>query len=125
MNVNIVSIGCRRKGKTVSETRKASNIHVLKCWPEAYRDIVSGIKAYEYRRNDRGFEIGDYLVLKEWNPKTKEYTGEVFTVIVTHITKGPLYRVRRGYCVMAIREGSQYPTSTERFRELQAEKDKE
>ena len=30
---------------------------------------------------------GDILVLKEWNPKTKEYTGRVIEKIVTYVDK--------------------------------------
>ena len=30
---------------------------------------------------------GDVLVIKEWNPKTKEYTGKFIEKTVTYVTK--------------------------------------
>lgn len=31
----------------------------LKCWPEYFRDVKSGKKTFEFRRDDRAFEVGD------------------------------------------------------------------
>ncbi len=52
-------------------------VHDLKTWPEFYDDIDSGRKSIEIRRDDRGYKTGDVLKLREWNPKTGEYTGRV------------------------------------------------
>lgn len=46
-----------------------------KVWPEYFQKIVEGKKTFELRLNDFNIEEGDVLVLKEYNPKTKEYTG--------------------------------------------------
>ena len=50
-------------------------IHELKIWPEFFRANREGRKNFELRKNDRGFAIGDKLILKEWDPETKAYTG--------------------------------------------------
>lgn len=42
--------------------------HVLKCWPEFFDAIKRGDKTFELRRNDRGFQRGDVLVLRKWSP---------------------------------------------------------
>lgn len=42
--------------------------HELKCWPEPYDAIVAGTKRFEYRRDDRGFAVGDILRLRKWDP---------------------------------------------------------
>lgn len=80
--------------------------HRLKCWPESFGAIIAGSKRAEYRKNDRGFQLGDLLFLEEWHPGTEEYTGAVEEVRVTHILYGPDYGVPEGYVVMSIRSSS-------------------
>ena len=46
-----------------------------KCWPEFFELILSGKKNAEMRLADFGLKAGDTLVLEEWDPKTKKYTG--------------------------------------------------
>ena len=48
-----------------------------KVWPEYFQKILEGKKTFELRLNDFDIVEGDTLVLKEWNPKTKDYTGRV------------------------------------------------
>lgn len=38
--------------------------HILKCWPEYFDAIKAGIKPFEVRRDDRGFQRGDILILQ-------------------------------------------------------------
>jgi hypothetical protein len=59
--------------------------HELKCWPEYFQTIIDGIKTFEYRINDRWFGVGDTLILREWDPKTEQYTGKISKRIVTYI----------------------------------------
>lgn len=42
--------------------------HELKIIPPFYDDVKSGVKTFEVRRNDRNFQVGDLLHLKEWMP---------------------------------------------------------
>lgn len=44
-------------------------IHELKIWPQYYSRVKDGSKTFEIRENDRGFQQGDEVVLKEWDPK--------------------------------------------------------
>ncbi|WKV32897.1 RNA-binding protein [Bdellovibrio phage MAC3UK] len=43
-------------------------VHELKIWPEFYFRVANGTKTFEYRENDRNFQAGDKVVLKEWDP---------------------------------------------------------
>ena len=63
-------------------------VHELKTWPQYYQAIVSGNKTFEVRKNDRHFEVGDLLILKEYNPTTGEYTGKQVTKEITYILPG-------------------------------------
>ena len=58
-----------------------------KCWPEYFEKILSGDKRFELRLADWECKAGDILVLKEWNPKTKEYTGRAIEKEITYVLK--------------------------------------
>ena len=46
-----------------------------KTWPEEFGEVLSGKKRYDLRLNDFAIQEGDALVLEEWDPNTKQYTG--------------------------------------------------
>jgi len=56
-----------------------------KIWPEYFEAVVSGKKKYELRLNDFEVEEGDILVLEEWDPKAKSYTGRKIEKKVTYV----------------------------------------
>lgn len=58
-----------------------------KCWPEYFNKIISGEKNFELRLADWHCKTGDILVLKEWDPKTKAYTGKEIEKGVTYVLK--------------------------------------
>jgi len=58
-----------------------------KIWPEYFEAVASGKKKCELRLNDFEIAEGDTLVLEEWDPKTKAYTGRVVEKKVTNVSK--------------------------------------
>ncbi len=58
-----------------------------KIWPEYFDAIASGKKKFELRLNDFEVNEGDTLVLKEWDPSTKKYTGRNVEKKVTYVAK--------------------------------------
>lgn len=42
--------------------------HILKVVPPYFEHLLDGTKTFELRRNDRGFQRGDVLILWEYNP---------------------------------------------------------
>lgn len=54
---------------------------------ERFQKIKDGNKKYELRLADFGIESGDKLILKEWDPTSKTYTGRELEKIATHILK--------------------------------------
>lgn len=62
-------------------------IHKLKSWPAFFNEIIEDKKRHDMRRNDdREFEIGDILLLQEWDNNIEAYTGKECEVKVTYIT---------------------------------------
>jgi len=47
-----------------------------KVWPELFKELASGEKTFELRLDDFECKQGDVLVLREWDPKAKQYTGK-------------------------------------------------
>lgn len=58
-----------------------------KVWPEYFEEILRGEKTFELRLNDFEISEGDILVLKEWDPKTKDYTGRELEKKVGYVGK--------------------------------------
>ena len=83
-----------------------STVHDLKIWPLQLDAVVGGSKRYEWRRNDRNFEIGDVLRLREWNPTPAGgfYTDRAPVLAeITYITRGPDFGVPEGFAILGIR----------------------
>ena len=77
--------------------------HDLKCWPEPFEKMWRGLKTFEYRRDDRGFQVGDVLNLREWDNEIGSYTGSFRLMAVTYILRGPDFGVPTGFVIMSIR----------------------
>ncbi len=77
------------------------NVHILKEWKEGFQAVKSGLKKFEVRKNDRGFKQDDVLVLREYDPKAKKYSGDVVAVVVDYIMQGK-FGLPRNLCVMGI-----------------------
>ncbi len=61
-----------------------------KSWPEEFEATASGKKKFDLRLNDFDINEGDTLILEEWNPKTKEYTGRSIEKKVSYVGKHKL-----------------------------------
>lgn len=88
-----------------AETASPSRLHDLKTWPDAFERMRTGAKKAEFRKDDRGFKVGDTLELREWDPETSEYTGKTLVRIVTDIavSNGGRFGIPEGYVMMSFR----------------------
>lgn len=78
-------------------------IHELKINPHFFDKVITGEKPFEIREDDRGFQVGDVLLLREIEPNhagtNESYTGRKKAVEVTYKTD---YAQQKGYVVMGI-----------------------
>lgn len=51
--------------------------HELKIWPQYYCRVADGSKTFEVRKNDRGFQPGDTVILKEYDPAEIDYKDDL------------------------------------------------
>ena len=73
--------------------------HKLKCESEFYQVIKTGLQNFEFRKNDRGFKVGDDLILVETTDGIP--TGqELRALTVTYILYGGKFGLPEGYCIM-------------------------
>jgi hypothetical protein len=80
--------------------------HDLKTWPAPFREVRSGAKRFEIRKNDRDYRVGDTLRLREWSDVACVYTGPEVSARVTYLLAGAdaeQFGCAPGYCVMGIR----------------------
>lgn len=59
--------------------------HELKCWPQYFEAIASGVMTFEVRLNDRDFQVGDRLTLREWYPAGRSYTNRNARFEITYV----------------------------------------
>jgi len=58
-----------------------------KVWPEYFEKLLSGEKNFEVRLADWECDMGDILILKEFDPEKKQYTGRELRKEITYIAK--------------------------------------
>lgn len=77
-------------------------VHRLKVWPFFFREIAEGRKHTEFRKHDRDFRPGDRLLLREYHPLKKEYTGRCVWRVVVYAY--PVDNFAPGYSVLELAE---------------------
>jgi len=86
--------------------------HVLKTDPEPFEDVLKGRKTFEIRYDDRGYEVGNVLHLRETrftgdemrrdpDRYPLEYTGRDCWVGIIHILRGG-YGLMGGWIIASI-----------------------
>lgn len=84
-------------------------IHYLKTWPEFFASLASGEKQFELRNDDRHFEVGDELLLREYDPKTQQYSGRETRRRISYVLRhrpeagcAATYGLIPGYAVLSL-----------------------
>lgn len=101
--------------------------HILKTRTDPFRALESGAKRFEFRKNDRQFQVGDILVLRMYDPNFHGYStgggravssdhGAAFGAYildangkfremrmrVTYVLTDGRFGVPEGFCVMSL-----------------------
>ena len=83
----------------VPETVKDDRRHKLKLAKMFFEDVRLGRKSFELRKNDRDYQIGDILELREMD--NGEPTGRVIEKEITYILEG-FAGLKEDYCILAL-----------------------
>jgi len=79
---------------------ESGKTHELKTVQPYFDEVLSGRKAFECRLDDRGFQVGDYLMLREF--VDGYYTGRQHLRRVVYILRDDFVGLQRGYCIMGL-----------------------
>lgn len=77
-------------------------IHIVKSWPVNYEAVEKGRKKAEIRLLDRDYSVGDYIVLRKFDPASNLYSGDWIGCLITHIDSDARYGIQQGYGVLSI-----------------------
>lgn len=77
-------------------------VHDLKTWPEPFAAIRADLKPWDFRLNDRDYQVGDKLRLREWSPTDQVYTGEIEERLVPWILHGGHFGVPKDFAIMSL-----------------------
>lgn len=81
--------------------------HDLKILPPYFAAVLDGRKTFEIRKDDRGFQAGDTVTLREYDPEYKgwavseerKYTGRQYSATIGYVTA---YEQQPGYVVFSL-----------------------
>jgi hypothetical protein len=76
--------------------------HELKVWMNYYEDIAEGKKNFELRFNDRNFQVGDVLRLREYNEKENYYTDREITKTISYILSDTTFGLKDNWIVIGL-----------------------
>lgn len=84
--------------------------HVLKTWPAYFDAVKRGDKPFEVRRDDRGFQKGDILVLRRTREDQNFYVDYDFDgrvkhelrKCITYVLTGGQFGIEAGYVVLGL-----------------------
>lgn len=77
-------------------------IHNKKLIQPYFDDVWNGRKTFEIRKNDCDYQVGDIIILREFDKKTNKYTGDwIMTKIIYKIDN--FVGIEQGYCVLGIK----------------------
>lgn len=86
--------------------------HELKLLTKYFNDVESGLKTFELRQNDRDFQLGDILILKDYYQCDTDYKDGIYTPPhytnkqiekkVVYILEGGKYGLQEGYVILGL-----------------------
>ena len=73
--------------------------HELKILPEYFQAVQDGRKNFELRKDDRGYQVGDLVHLREYYEG--RYSGRDIVLKIRYILRDcPEYGLMDGYCII-------------------------
>lgn len=84
--------------------------HELTLWPACFAAVKAGSKPFDVRENDRNFQVGDQLLLREFDPDRQEYTGRSLVRWVSYLLQGGSFGIQPDWCVLGFSDLAPIPT---------------
>ena len=87
----------------MDKVERVNRLHKLKTWMPQFQHVVDELKLFDYRPDDRGFRVGDNILLEEWNQSKSIYTGRSVMVTITYKVANK-FGIPNGYCILGIKK---------------------
>lgn len=78
-----------------------NKLHELKIYPKYFKEVLNGNKQFEIRKNDRDFQVGDNIYLREWD--NIRYSGRTIYAEITYILDDKFIGLEKGYVALGIK----------------------
>jgi len=78
-------------------------IHELKTIQPHFDNVWCGLKSFEVRKDDRGYNTGDLLLLKEYDYQKECYKIHEILVEIIYILRDERY-VKEGFVIIQFKE---------------------
>lgn len=75
--------------------------HKLKSVNPFFEAVWNRKKKFEFRKNDRNYEIGDYVCLKEYDAEKEQYLGREILMVITYIMHDHEGKIDGEYCIFS------------------------
>lgn len=76
-------------------------LHELKIYPKYFEAVLNGSRAFEIRKNDRGFQVDDNIFLREWD--NMKYSGRVIFAEITYVLDDKFIGLTEDYVALGIK----------------------
>ena len=89
--------------------------HELKIAPKYFEAVKNWTKPFEIRKDDRNYQVGDIVILKEFNLMSGIYSGRQIARKISYVLRHcPEYGLEQGFCVIGFRYENAIGISSER-----------
>ncbi len=80
-------------------------IHDLNILPKYFEAVKRGDKTFELRKDDRGFEVGDTVILHEFHIHSGIRSGRTFERKISYILRDCAeYGLAKGFCILGLEQ---------------------
>lgn len=83
-----------------------SKVHVIKIQSEHFNEVIAHRKTHEVRLNDRDYQTGDCLNLREID-SNGQFTGQEVNAEISHVLYGGQFGIAEGWCVLSMKGGTE------------------
>jgi len=83
-------------------TTARTRTHELQLWTPCFTAVAAGTKPFDVRENDHDFQVGDALLIREYDPDTSSYSGRTLLRWVSYVMPGGAFGVEDGWCVLGL-----------------------
>lgn len=89
------------KGKAIRVTEENQiMLHCLKTVNPFFEQCLKGFKTFEVRKNDRYFQVYDQVLLEEYDPVKKVYSGRKILGVITYVLND-FEAIKKGFVVFS------------------------